>query len=133
MLYFSETDWTLPDMAEVNAEFDRDYDQNEYEQKIAGLVGRIYSREDRSEADKEAWAQAVEKLSGEDHYLLVLLSATTSSQPTHQWLPVFGSDSTGAAPARPQGDIVRLILVALACTVLMLGAIAIYHAFFESR
>ena len=27
MLYFSETDWTLPDMTEVSEEFDRDYDQ----------------------------------------------------------------------------------------------------------
>jgi len=36
MLYFSETDWTLPDMAQVSAEFDRDYDQDEYERKIGG-------------------------------------------------------------------------------------------------
>ena len=29
MLYFSETDWTLPNILEINAEFERDYDQNE--------------------------------------------------------------------------------------------------------
>ena len=33
MLYFSETAWTLPDIMEVNEEFDRRYDQDEYEQK----------------------------------------------------------------------------------------------------
>ncbi len=36
MLYFSETGRTLPDMAEVSAEFDREYSQDEYERKIAG-------------------------------------------------------------------------------------------------
>ena len=41
MLYFSESDWTLPDMAAVSAEFDRDCDANEYEQKIARLVQKI--------------------------------------------------------------------------------------------
>jgi hypothetical protein len=46
MLYFSETDWTLPDMMTVSAEFDRDYDQDEYERKIGGLVNGIKARED---------------------------------------------------------------------------------------
>jgi hypothetical protein len=38
MLYFSETGWTLPDIWEVNAAFDRDYDAAAYEDKIAGLI-----------------------------------------------------------------------------------------------
>ncbi len=33
MLYFSETAWTLPDIREVNNEFDKNYHQNEYERK----------------------------------------------------------------------------------------------------
>jgi hypothetical protein len=33
MLYFSETAWTLPDMAEVSDAFDREYDQAEFEQE----------------------------------------------------------------------------------------------------
>jgi hypothetical protein len=33
MLYFTETGWTLPEMKAVSAEFDRDYDQDEYERK----------------------------------------------------------------------------------------------------
>jgi negative regulator of replication initiation len=56
MLYFSETDWTLPDMAEVSAAFDRDCDENEYEQKIAGLVRKIEARNDSENPDEEeAW------------------------------------------------------------------------------
>jgi hypothetical protein len=35
MLYFSESAWTLPDIAEVNDAFDREYNQAEYEQKLA--------------------------------------------------------------------------------------------------
>jgi hypothetical protein len=34
MLYFSETDWTLPDMPAVSAEFDRDCDEDIYERRM---------------------------------------------------------------------------------------------------
>jgi len=43
MLYFSETDWTLPDISAVSDEFDRGYDQGEFESKIAGLVRHAYN------------------------------------------------------------------------------------------
>jgi hypothetical protein len=35
MLYFSETGWTLPNIMEVNDEFERDYDTPTYEKKLA--------------------------------------------------------------------------------------------------
>ncbi|HXU18520.1 MAG TPA: hypothetical protein VN708_25660, partial [Terriglobales bacterium] len=38
MLYFSETNWTLPDMMEVSQQFDREYNQDQYEKTIAELV-----------------------------------------------------------------------------------------------
>lgn len=53
MLYFTETAWTLPDIMEVSDEFDRDYDQNEYEKKIAGLIKNLVKR-DREENSEEA-------------------------------------------------------------------------------
>jgi hypothetical protein len=100
MLYFSETDWTLPDMKRISAEFDRDYDQNEYEQKIAGLVHKITSRDhSQSQTDTEAWDDAVVQLSEGDHYLLVLLDPSLSPsgptvRPPHDrlklWLTAFG-------------------------------------------
>jgi len=79
MLYFSETGWTLPDMAEVSAEFDRGCSQDEYERKIGGLVGGIHARHDvGSRHESETWDAAVRKLSQEDHYLLVLVGAARS-------------------------------------------------------
>jgi hypothetical protein len=38
MLYFTESGWTLPDIEQVQEDFDRDYDQDEYEKKVAGLI-----------------------------------------------------------------------------------------------
>ena len=76
MLYFSETGWTLPDMKQVSAEFDRNYDQDKYEQKIALLIDRIqagFTAENIQERTK--WRQALDKLSEGDHYLLVLVNA----------------------------------------------------------
>ena len=41
MLYFSETDWTLPDISEVGTAFETDYDQALYEKKVVKIVRRI--------------------------------------------------------------------------------------------
>ena len=40
ILYFSETSWTLPEMTSVSASFDQNYDQDEYERKIASLIAQ---------------------------------------------------------------------------------------------
>jgi len=74
MLYFTETAWTLPDIMEVNDQFDREYDAAEYEKKIADLIRNARKRarkEGRPEFD--AWSGAIRILSKEDHYLLVML------------------------------------------------------------
>jgi hypothetical protein len=55
MLYFSETAWTLPDIMEVNEEFDRRYDQDGYERKIAQLVRSIRSKTTRDEGGGQSW------------------------------------------------------------------------------
>jgi hypothetical protein len=76
MLYFSETAWTLPDMMEVNAAFDREYDQEEYEQKIGSLC-RSFCEDARTNNpdDFDTWKDAVRVLRKEDHYVLVLIDA----------------------------------------------------------
>lgn len=81
MLYFTETGWTLPEMKQVSSEFDRDYDQGEYEQKIGGLACKIQSRL-RAQGDHEAdtWDQAVTELSHGDHYLFLLVDAEDSTR-----------------------------------------------------
>jgi hypothetical protein len=71
MLYFSETGWTLPGILKVNAEFERDYDQDAYERKIAALVRELEAR--ATDEEQAAWDDAVLKLCEGDHYLLVLI------------------------------------------------------------
>ena len=80
MLYFSETGWTLPGMLKINAEFERDYDNDEYEQKIAGLVRAIEKGNEAVGGEEQSkWDDAVVKLSEGDHYLLVLVGLGRSS------------------------------------------------------
>jgi len=124
MLYFTETGWTLPNILEVNAEFERDYDNDEYEGKIAGLVRQIDMRNEISGGDDQAkWDDAIVKLAEGDHYLLVLVGLGRSS-PARQfskWLPAGSFYGTGKM--RPPGDFLRLIVVALALAVVMFAAV----------
>jgi hypothetical protein len=91
MLYFSESGWTLPDMMTIGSEFDQQYNQNEYEKKIAKVVQHICD----GNADSAAWSNAVLRLREEDHYLLVLI------------------DAASRFPAgRPPRDVLRLIVAA---------------------
>jgi hypothetical protein len=80
MLYFSETAWTLQDMAAVNEAFDREYNQAENEQKIGKLI-RNMGTSDRAHnrEEFEDWNEAPRTLRQEDHYLLVLIAAAESS------------------------------------------------------
>ena len=71
----------MPNILEVNAEFERDYDNDEYEPKIAGLVRQIDKRNETSGGDDQAkWDEAVVKLAEGDHYLLVLIALGRSSR-----------------------------------------------------
>jgi len=93
----------------VNAAFDRECNQDEYEKKIAGLIGRVRTgvlANDRDELD--AWTEAVRTLQKEDHYLLVMISAAGES-------------------VRPRHDLLRLLLTALSI-VCILVAIAFFAA-----
>lgn len=75
MLYFSETGWTLPDIAAVNTVFDRDYNRVAYEGKIAVIVREI--RE--TNAGEGPWDEALRMLREEDHYLLVMIDQASSA------------------------------------------------------
>jgi hypothetical protein len=71
MLYFTETEETLP---QVNEQFERDYDDSAYEKKIAGLLRKAHQRnQQESPTGEEVWKQAVADLRKEDHYLLVMV------------------------------------------------------------
>jgi hypothetical protein len=77
MLYFSETDWTLPNMMAISQEFDQTYNQDEYERKIGRLIQRIYNQPGNNR-DDDRLKEAVQRLRDEDHYLLVLIDGASS-------------------------------------------------------
>ena len=75
MLYFTEAHPSLPDILEVNAEFERDYNTNEYEEKIADLLKKARTRDNQTTPTQEqAWKDALDALQKEDHYILVMVS-----------------------------------------------------------
>ncbi len=124
MLYFSETDWSLPNILEVNDEFERLYDGDEYEAKITGLIRDFLIRaQDENEEEFECWIKAEEKLREGDYYLLVMINAIPISEGKKcRWLPSF-SDSR--FPREP-GDRLRLWLTALAFSFSLLTIMAVY-------
>lgn len=81
MLYFSETGWSLPNILEINETFESEYDQEEYERKIAALIRNFKTRvRNHNRADLEHWEQAVHTLSSEDHYLLIMIHAADDNE-----------------------------------------------------
>jgi hypothetical protein len=93
MLYFTESGWTLPDIMKVSEDFDREYDQDKYEKKIAKLV----TKADRcirkgSRDDYDRWWAAIRFLQREDHYITVMIRL---------------------AGLRPRGDQLRLFATGL--------------------
>jgi hypothetical protein len=129
MLYFSETDWAPPGILDVNAEFERDYDDEAYEAKIANLVRGLDSQQ--TSEPREQWHEAVMKLSEGDHYLLVLIDAGSRGTPSAKipkwlapWLPILNNE----APRKP-GDRKRLVIAALIIALLLIGLGAIRSHF----
>jgi hypothetical protein len=93
MLYFTESGWTLPDIMKVSEDFDREYDQDKYEQKIAKLVTKADRRiRQGSRDDYDRWWAATRLLQREDHYLTVMVRL---------------------AGLRPRGDQLRLFATGL--------------------
>src|ERR1700688_1853034 len=70
MLYFTESGWTLPDMAAVSEEFDSEDDQSKDEKKIASLIRKADAHARKESRDEyEAWWAAIRLLKREDHYI----------------------------------------------------------------
>ncbi len=73
MLYFSEVHPSRPDISDVNAEFEKGYDADEYENKITALLKNARDRDKRqSDMQGQQWRDAIDALKHEDHYLLVM-------------------------------------------------------------
>jgi hypothetical protein len=80
MLHFTEAHPTIPDIYEVNDEFERNYDRNEYEKKIAQLLKNARSRDKGDNPGREQeWNDALHALKNEDHYILVMVGQAFGS------------------------------------------------------
>jgi hypothetical protein len=102
MLYFTESGWTLPDIMKVYEDFDREYDQDEYEHKIAKIVTKADKRIRKSARDDyDKWWAAIRFLEREDHYILVMIRL---------------------AGLRPRGDQLRLLATGLGIVTVILIA-----------
>lgn len=84
MLGFSEATAGSKQM-ETAAIFERDYDDQQYETKIAGLVRRAHDR-DVAEGTREAWETALADLGGADLYLIVMLQQACVWSKIRAWL-----------------------------------------------
>ena len=118
MLYFSEEDQLCASMRAVSNAFDRDYNQDEFEQKIAGLVRAL--KASQSPEEQEKWDEAVLKLCDGDHYLLVLIDGASRQTGRWKlgrfdsWLPTFDRPVH-----RNPGDLLKLTLMTLAFIILI--------------
>ena len=93
MLYFTESGWTLPDIKKVSEDFDREYDQDEYEHKIAKLLTATDRRIRKGPSDDyDRWWAAIRFLQREDHYITVMIRL---------------------AGLRPRGDQLRLFVTGI--------------------
>ena len=80
MLYFSEVDETLPDMMEISAAFDLEYDQAAYEEKMASIIRNFVTWAKLHDiAALAQWKAAIKKLKSEDQYILVLTGLAAGS------------------------------------------------------
>ena len=144
MLYFSETAWTLPDILDVNEEFDRDYDQDVYEKKVSQLIHKAVSQARKEQWEEfEAWKAAIRRLSNEDRYLLVMVKQArlgpTFRPPGDLWkrwvtggaiVALFGSlvwsinkffPDSGVTPAAPRGYLGSAFWAAMVCVLVVFG------------
>lgn len=101
MLYFSEVEQEPPDLFEVNDQFEKECDSQEYEAKIAGLIKKAYERDRAVSRDNvRRWFDEITALSKEDHYILVMV---------------------GQAHLRKPGDTLRLLGAGIAIVAAIAG------------
>ena len=58
---------------EANEKFEKDYDSDEYESKVAKLLARSYARDKKAEDGGTSWKAALKALGKEDFYGLVMV------------------------------------------------------------
>lgn len=110
MLYFTEVHPSSPDIYEVNAEFERSYDSDDYEAKIARLLKSARRRDQQHSVPQEQqWREALNALKNEDHYILVMVGQA------------FGSGSMKGAGSRMR-DFLLYVAIAVGLVLLLVLA-----------
>ncbi len=89
MLYFTESGRMPEDMMDASDSFDRDYDQDEYEEKVTKLIRKAAKRAHR-EKEYAAWWDAIRRLKRGDHYILVMIGAA-GLRPPYDNLKLLGT------------------------------------------
>ena len=72
MFLFSETSQNPPDFEAVE-KFDENYDDEEYEAKVAQLLKRALARDKQNKEIQELWKRHLTALKDEDFYGLVMV------------------------------------------------------------
>jgi hypothetical protein len=99
MLYFTEGHSSLPDIYEINAEFERSYNSDEYEAKVVKLLKNARERDSRlSPIREQEWKDALDALKREDHYILVMVGQA------------FGFGSTSASGHRARDFLIYIVV-----------------------
>jgi len=119
MLYFTESYESLPDMMEVAEKFGADYDRDEYEAKIAGLIAGATDRfKKESREEQKTWDDAVKYLRKEDHYILVMVDQGR----------VLGPSDGGAGPRKTDWrDQLKLLAAGIAVAAGLVTSIFLFE------
>jgi hypothetical protein len=94
MFFFSELS-ANPDW-EANEKFEAEYDDSEYEKKVAKLLRHAYSHDVKNPLVKNAWQECLKALSKEDFYGLVMVDQAKIPRPKNlsTFLSTFDTGST---------------------------------------
>lgn len=87
MLAWSESDPSFVQNEKLNEQFEKEITQKEYEEKIQGLIKRVYQRDFNSSPDaKDIYRDAYKILNKGDQYILVMIRAALGLK-LNKWWP----------------------------------------------
>jgi hypothetical protein len=110
MLYFTEESPSLPDIHEINAEFEPNYDLDEYEAKVVTLLKKARTRDvTQSPQTSAMWNDSISALQHEDHYILVFVDRA------------FPEHRKSLLPTHPLRDYIIYIAVGIAVVLVAIG------------
>jgi len=80
---------------DMNKEFEKQYDTEEYERKIISILKKVYKWDIRMQKNKKtksiqkSYKNAFEVLSREDHYILIMIELALGRKVKKKWFRLF--------------------------------------------